>query len=55
MNKVRIKVIGKFDKVGEQTLADEAVSVPGVVPIRWTVKVWFLKVTIVGRVEVSQE
>ena len=53
---VRIKVFGKFDKVGWQQVEDKLVAVPGVVPVRWTLKLFgFIKVTVVGRVEVSAE
>ena len=56
MNQVRIRIVGKFDRVGEQEIANKVVSVPGVVPIRWRVRLFgFINVTLVGRVEVSTE
>ena len=51
---VRVRIVGKFDRVGEQELANQVVSVPGVVPVRWSFRVFgFFKVTIVGRAEIS--
>ena len=52
--RVRIRLFGKFDKVGEQEIVSQVVAVPGEVPVRWTIKVLgFIKVTIVGRVKVE--
>ena len=52
--RVKVSVFGKFDKVGEQLLAEKTVNAPGEVPIRWTIKVLgFIRVTIVGRVKVE--
>lgn len=51
---VRLRVFGKFDRVGWQQVEDKVVEVPAVVPVRWTLKVFgFIKVTIVGRVEIE--
>ena len=51
---VRVRIIGKFDKIGEVEVENKVVSVPGVVPIRWTIKVLWFKVTIVGRAEITE-
>ena len=51
---VKIAVYGKFDKVGEvEVLKPTIVSVPANVPIRWSVKVLWFKVTIVGRATIE--
>ena len=51
---VRVKVFGKFDRVGWQQLEDKTVTVPATVPVRWKLKVLgFINVTVVGRVEVE--
>jgi len=50
---VRIKVYGRFDRVGEQLVTEATVLIPGEVPVRWTVKILWFRVTIVGRVTVE--
>jgi len=64
--RIKLRLFGKFDRIGEQEIPlidpktgrDLSVidlgDLPKDIPVRWTFKVLWIKVTIVGRVNVSK-